>query len=195
MAPPGERPTTPGPSYGVPARGGAMVEWSTVVERLRAAGAYWLATVTPSGRPHVVPVWGVFVRDDLYLEIGAPETAKARNLAANRAVGVHLDGVDDALIIFGTATHIQPGAVLGTELAAAFHAIPRLRTGAHRLGRTLRGPSAPARRVLIGIDISISGVVLFALTSSGGGIAIVFGVVWFLVCLSGLIPKKLVIPA
>jgi hypothetical protein len=121
-APPAERPTTPGPSYGVPTRGGAMVEWSTVVDRLRAASAFWLATVTPSGRPHVVPIWGVFVRDDLYLEIGAPETAKARNLAANSAVGVHLDGVDDALIIFGTATHIRPGPALGSELAAAFHA-------------------------------------------------------------------------
>ena len=120
--PPAERPTTPGPSYGVPRRGGTMVEWSSVVERVRAASAYWLATVTPSGRPHVVPIWGVFVRNDLYLEIGAPETAKARNLAANPVVAVHLDGVDDAVILFGTAVPMRPDAGLGTELAAAFRA-------------------------------------------------------------------------
>ena len=121
-APPAERPTTPGPSYGVPRQGGTMIEWPSVVERLRAASAYWLATVTPSRAPHVVPVWGVFVRDDLYLEIGAPETAKARNLAANPAVAVHLDGVDDAVILFGTATPVRPDLVLGSEVAAAFGA-------------------------------------------------------------------------
>jgi hypothetical protein len=99
-----------------------MIEWPSVVDRLRAASAYWLATVTPSHRPHVVPVWGVFVRDDLFLEIGAPETAKARNLATNPAVVVHLDGVDDAVILFGTAARARPDPALGSELAAAFRA-------------------------------------------------------------------------
>jgi hypothetical protein len=99
-----------------------MVDWTSVVERLRAASAYWLATVTRSHGPHVVPVWGVLVRDDLYLEIGAPETAKARNLAANPAVAVHLDGVDDAVIVLGTAAPVRPDPDLGTELAATFRA-------------------------------------------------------------------------
>ena len=121
-APKAERPTTPGRSYGVPRKGGTMVEWAAVIGRLRTAEAYWLATVTPAGRPHVVPIWGVLVRDDLYLEIGAPETLKARNLTANPAVAVHLDGTDDAVIVFGAATAVRPDASLGSELATAFHA-------------------------------------------------------------------------
>ena len=40
----------------------------------------------------MVPVWGVLVDDDLYLETGAANTKKVRNLAANPAVAVHLVG-------------------------------------------------------------------------------------------------------
>ena len=120
--PKAERPTTPGPDYGVPAKGGRMIEWAAVVERLRSAQAYWLATVTPTARPHVVPIWGVMVQDDLYLETGALTTAKNRNLAANAAIAVHLDGADDAVIVMGTAEPARPDRELGTLLAAAFSA-------------------------------------------------------------------------
>lgn len=120
--PPAERPDTPGPDYGVPATGGAMVEWNHVVDRLASADAYWIATVTPSGRPHAVPVWGVCVDDELYLEVGAPDTAKNRNLAVNPAISVHLDGVNDVVIVNGTADPTRPDHDLGTALSAAFAA-------------------------------------------------------------------------
>ena len=98
-APQAERPRTPDVDYGVPAEGGSMIGWAESVERLRTAEAYWLATTGPDRAPHVVPVWGVLVGDDLYLETGAPNTKKARNLAANPSVAVHLDGINDALIV------------------------------------------------------------------------------------------------
>jgi hypothetical protein len=121
-APPAERPRTPDVDYGVPAEGGTMIGWSESVERLRTAEAYWLATTGPDGGPHVVPVWGVLVDDDLYLETGAPNTKKVRNLAGNPAVAVHLDGVNQALIVLGTAVAWRPDADLGKALASAFHA-------------------------------------------------------------------------
>ena len=99
-----------------------MVAWSDVVGRLTSAEAYWLATVTPSGRPHVVPIWGVLVGDELYLETGAPATVKNRNLAANPAVAVHLDGINDAVIVMGIAEPIRPDPDLGAQIAAAFKA-------------------------------------------------------------------------
>jgi hypothetical protein len=99
-----------------------MIGWSESVERLRSADAYWLATTGPDHAPHVVPVWGVLVDDDLYLETGAPNTKKVRNLAANPAVAVHLDGVNEALIVLGTAVACMPGTDLGKALATAFHA-------------------------------------------------------------------------
>ena len=117
-----ERPTSPPASYGVPESGGELVEWSHVVERLAGATAYWLATVTPAGRPHVVPIWGVLVHDDLYLETGAPETVKNRNLAANDEVAVHLDDPDDVVIVRGRAVAVSPPPALGAGLAAAFRA-------------------------------------------------------------------------
>jgi pyridoxine/pyridoxamine 5'-phosphate oxidase len=120
--PPRGRPDSPPPSYGVPRRGGEFVPWERVVERLRSAEAYWLATVTPSGRPHVVPIWGVFVDDELYLETGAPGTIKNRNLASNPEVAVHLDGINDAVIVRGVASAVRPDPVLGGALAAAFAA-------------------------------------------------------------------------
>jgi hypothetical protein len=106
----------------VPVDGGEMIPWETVVERLRGASAYWLATVTPADRPHVVPIWGVMVRDDLYLETGAPTTIKNRDLATNPRVVVHLDGANDAVIVNGTATSVRPGRDLGEDLASAFAA-------------------------------------------------------------------------
>lgn len=119
--PPRERPDSPPKSYGVPRRGGTFIEWPDVIERLRSASGYWLATVTPGGRPHVVPIWGVVVGDDLFLETGAPDTIKNRNLAVNTEIAVHLDGVNDVVLVRGRATPAAPDADLGAEMAAAFH--------------------------------------------------------------------------
>jgi hypothetical protein len=117
---PGERPRTPDRGYGVPRKGGTMIAWSDCVERLRTAEAYWLATTRPDGSPHVVPVWGVVVDGDLYLETGAPSTAKVRHLERNPAVAVHLDGINDALILHGRGVRCRPDPALGLALATAF---------------------------------------------------------------------------
>ncbi|HET7476132.1 MAG TPA: pyridoxamine 5'-phosphate oxidase family protein [Dermatophilaceae bacterium] len=119
-APTRDRPTSPPDSYGVPQQGGTFVRWDHVVQRLAAAPAYWLATVTPRGLPHVVPIWGVLVAGSLYLETGAPDTVKNRNLAANPSVAVHLDGSDDVVLIRGVAVPVVPGLGVGEQLAAAF---------------------------------------------------------------------------
>lgn len=114
-----ERPAGPPPSYGVPREGGTFIDWSTVVDRLTTAEAYWLGTVTPDGRPHVVPVWGILFEGGLFLETGSPATMKNRNLAANRNVVVHLDGINDALIVRGTADRVPTDKAFRHRLAAA----------------------------------------------------------------------------
>jgi hypothetical protein len=117
-----ERPATPDRTYGVPAVGGEFIDWDHVIERLESAKAYWLVTVTPDGRPHAVPIWGVLVADDLFLEVGSPSTAKSRNLEANREIEVHLDDADDVVIARGTAEPAIPGPSLGAAIAAAMTA-------------------------------------------------------------------------
>jgi hypothetical protein len=114
-----ERPDSPPKSYGVPRRGGTFIEWAHVIDRLTTAEGYWLGTVTPDVRPHVVPIWGCFVAGDLYLETGAPGTIKNRNLRGNRNVFVHLDDVNDVVLIRGTAVEISPSPELGAALAVA----------------------------------------------------------------------------
>jgi hypothetical protein len=46
------------PDNGVvgPAEGRGLLPWSWAEERLIASHNYWVATVWPDGRPHVMPV-------------------------------------------------------------------------------------------------------------------------------------------
>jgi len=56
----------------------------------------------PSGAPHVAPVWGLVINQVLYL-YSERSTVKARNLASDRRVVVHLESADDVVIVRGTA--------------------------------------------------------------------------------------------
>jgi Pyridoxamine 5'-phosphate oxidase len=105
----------------VPQSGGNWIDWQHVVDRLTEASAYWLATVTPRGRPHVVPVWGCLVDGRLFLETGDMGTLKNRNIDGNREVQVHLDGVEDAVIVRGRGDPIVPAGDLASALARAMH--------------------------------------------------------------------------
>jgi len=59
--PSASRPYMPG--YGLldAAQGAGLLPWSWAVERLQRSHDYWVATVRPDGRPHVMPVWGVWM--------------------------------------------------------------------------------------------------------------------------------------
>ena len=56
-----DRPFMPG--YGVlPAdQGSGLLPWAEAERRLTASHDFWCATVRPDGRPHVMPVWGVWL--------------------------------------------------------------------------------------------------------------------------------------
>ncbi len=79
-----------------------LVPWSAVVERLERAQTYWLATTGPNGRPHVAPVWGVWVDGAFYFD-GIPTARWARNMAANPALAVHLESGSDVVVLDGDA--------------------------------------------------------------------------------------------
>ncbi len=111
------RPARGPSSYGFPKDGTAgLLPWSHATTRLVAARNYWLATTSPAGRPHVTPLWGVWVAGALYFD-GAPQTRWARNLTANPHATVHLEDGDDVVIIEGTVEDIMH--VEDAELAAA----------------------------------------------------------------------------
>ncbi|NNL68159.1 MAG: pyridoxamine 5'-phosphate oxidase family protein [Myxococcales bacterium] len=83
--------------------------------RLVHSPNYWVATVTPEGRPHVRPVWGVWHEDDaLYFGTGA---RIAVHLARDPAVSIHLESADECVIVEGEASQIQDPSGLGPVIA------------------------------------------------------------------------------
>jgi PPOX class probable F420-dependent enzyme len=97
--------------------GANEVSWPEVAGRLSAARSYWLCTTRPSGSPHAAPVWGVVLDDVLYL-YSERRTVKARNLAADPRVVVHLESADDVVIVSGTAEDLGMPAQVPEVVAA-----------------------------------------------------------------------------
>src|ERR1700760_4217151 len=91
--------------------------WTDVAGRLAAARTYWLGTTTPSGGPHAGPGLGAVVDQVLYL-YSERRTVKARNLAADPRVVVHLESGEDVLIVRGTATDVGPPAAVPSVVTA-----------------------------------------------------------------------------
>ena len=91
--------------------------WTEVSGRLAAARNYWLAATTPSGAPHTAPVWGVVTGGTLYL-YSERSTVKARNIAADPRVVVHLESGEDVLIVRGVAEDLGAPALVPSVIAA-----------------------------------------------------------------------------
>lgn len=113
------RPQAP-PSYPFGKNLAPMLPWSHVVERLETARYYWLATMRPDGRPHVTPLWGVWVEEALYLD-GPPTAHWARNLAVNPAISVHLESGDDVVILEGMVEDLTTDPELGSRIVDAWN--------------------------------------------------------------------------
>ena len=93
------------------------VSWPEVAARLATARTYWLCTTSPSGAPHAAPVWGVVTGQVLYL-YSERRTIKARNLAADPRVVVHLESGEDVVIVRGTAKDLGTPAQVPDVVAA-----------------------------------------------------------------------------
>ena len=93
------------------------MDWPEVATRLAASRNYWLGTTTPSGAPHAAPVWGVVAGQTLYL-YSERSTVKARNIAADPRVVVHLESGDDVVVVRGTAEDLGSPAGVPEVVAA-----------------------------------------------------------------------------
>jgi hypothetical protein len=105
------RPDLPA-AYRVPTGREGLLPWRWAEERLERARHYWVATVRPDGRPHCVPVWGLWVSRGFYFGGGG---RKAANLATNPKVVVHLESGDEVIIVEGIAERARG---LAPELVA-----------------------------------------------------------------------------
>jgi hypothetical protein len=80
--------------------------FSHAEKRLTKSRNYWICTTRPDGRPHSIPVWGFWMDGAVYFGTGR-ETRKARNLAHNFAISIHLDSGDDVVILEGNAVEVD----------------------------------------------------------------------------------------
>lgn len=76
--------------------------WRTLKARLSREMTIWLSTVRADGRPHLVPVWFVWLDGKLYFATGS-ETQKFSNLRHNQAVALALPDTTSVIILEGEA--------------------------------------------------------------------------------------------
>jgi nitroimidazol reductase NimA-like FMN-containing flavoprotein (pyridoxamine 5'-phosphate oxidase superfamily) len=79
-----------------------------VEERLGSARNFWLATSTDRG-PYVRPVWCLW-RDGTLLFTSSPTSRKARAIAADPRVSVHLELVREVVVLDGRVEETEPTA-------------------------------------------------------------------------------------
>jgi PPOX class probable F420-dependent enzyme len=116
-APRASRPYMPG--YGVQPSGGGsgLLPWSWAVERLTASHDYWVATVSPGGQPHVMPVWGVWHEEGVWFS-SSRSSRKARNLDADPRATITTDNAVDPVVLEGVAELVADLDRLASFVAA-----------------------------------------------------------------------------
>jgi Pyridoxamine 5'-phosphate oxidase len=92
--------------------------WTTVREALEQAGAYWVTTMRPDGRPHTVPVDGLWL-DDVWYYGGSEQTVHYRNVLANSHAVMHLPDPARAVVVEGDVRPAEPPPELTRRLAEA----------------------------------------------------------------------------
>ena len=70
--------------------------------RLGRESTIWVATVRDNGRPHLVPVWFIWLDGKIYIATGS-ETQKFANLYYNQSIALSLPNTENVLIIEGEA--------------------------------------------------------------------------------------------
>ena len=95
------------PDYGVDSPAWSPLPWSWAAERLAANRNFWVVTVSADGRPHALPVWGVWNDDEARFAFScSPRARKARNLTANPRAVVLTDDTVECLSIEGSAAPV-----------------------------------------------------------------------------------------
>lgn len=76
--------------------------WQSIVARLGRETTIWIATVRRDGRPHLVPVWHIYLNEKIYFATDK-STQKWVNLIHNQNISVALPDTEQVVMIEGTA--------------------------------------------------------------------------------------------
>ncbi len=94
--------------YGVPTDTADALPWEWAQQRLVSNRNYWVVTASAAGRPHAMPVWGVWLpATDRFWFSCAPTARKARNIAENRQCVVTVDDTVECISVEGQARMVD----------------------------------------------------------------------------------------
>jgi hypothetical protein len=112
-------------AYGVPSEVTDALAWSWAEERLQRCRNYWVVTVSPDGRPHGMPVWGVWLsQQERFWFSCAPDSFKARNLASNPHMVVMVDDTVEVVSLEGTAAAVAADPLCAQQWAQKYEPDP-----------------------------------------------------------------------
>lgn len=97
--------------------GTGLLPWSWVEERLIRAHDYWLATVTPSGAPHLMPVWAVWHEAKLWFS-SSIGSRKTRNLGEASRCTISTEAALEPVVVSGQAERVANRSDLEGMIAA-----------------------------------------------------------------------------
>ena len=93
------------------------LSWTWAVDHFSKARNYFLSTTRSDGRPHVMPVWGVWLDRSFYFSTGRL-SRKSKNLSLNPKCVVCSENASEAVILEGTARQTRAGPLRVRFVAA-----------------------------------------------------------------------------
>jgi hypothetical protein len=98
--------TTDGYGLGDAPADGSVLAWATVEGWLTTARNYWICTTRANGKPHAMPVWGLWTDGAVWFSTD-PISVKGRNLEARPEIVVHLESGDECCVLEGTVERVR----------------------------------------------------------------------------------------
>ena len=105
------------PGYDLPEGSERLIPWSWADKRLEESHNYWLATVRPDGRPHLMVIWGLWLDGLFYFSTGS-RSRKTRNLEGNAHCVIGSDQSHEAVVVEGVAEKVLDLELLQRLLAS-----------------------------------------------------------------------------
>jgi PPOX class probable F420-dependent enzyme len=105
------------PGYGTSAGPEGLLSWDWAIERLTTSRNYWLSSRDPEGRPHLMPVWGMWLDESLWFS-SANASRKARNLRRDPRCSMSTENPLEPVVLEGVAEVISDEADLLRLLTA-----------------------------------------------------------------------------
>lgn len=94
------------PGYGVPDSNDGVLPWSWAEDLIRECRIFFIGTARPSGRPHMMPLWGVW-SDGLFVFSTAITSVKSENLKKNPNITIGCGHGSKGFVLDGVARIVE----------------------------------------------------------------------------------------